>query len=69
VPGELDGFGDARELDGLISLAVLASLEDFVLCCFERVRVLGAELDEQGSALGSRVFNRRAFPQRPDRLQ
>ena len=37
---------------GLISLAALSELEDLVLCCFERVRVLGADLDEQGSGFG-----------------
>src|SRR5216683_6919247 len=52
VPGELDGLGDARELDRLDQPGGTHKLEDLVLSCFERVRVLGADLDEQGSGFG-----------------
>jgi hypothetical protein len=52
VPGELDGLGDARELDRLDQPGGTHKLEDLVLCCFERVRVLGSDLDEQGSVVG-----------------
>jgi len=68
VPGELDGLGDARELDWLDQPGGTHELEDLVLCCFERVRVLGADLHEQSSGFGIEGFSsRRAFPQRPDR--
>jgi hypothetical protein len=46
VPSELDGLGDARELDRLDQPCGTRELEDLLLCSFERIRVFGAELDK-----------------------
>src|ERR1700679_568575 len=52
MPGELNSLGDARELDRLDQPCGAREREDFALCCFERVRILGADLDEQSGGLG-----------------
>ena len=52
VPGELDGLGDARELDRPDQLGSTHEFDNLLLCCFERGRVFGTDLDEQGSRFG-----------------
>jgi hypothetical protein len=52
MPGEFDGSGDAREVCRFDQPGGTHEFEDFALCCFERVRILGANLDEQNSGLG-----------------
>jgi hypothetical protein len=52
MPSEFDDFGDAREVHRLDQPGGTHEFEDFALCCFERVRILGANLDEQSSGLG-----------------
>ena len=52
VPGELDGLGDARELHRPDQPGATREFDHLALRGFERVGVLGADLDEQGSGIG-----------------